>query len=223
MLSLAVLPILGPWLFLRTFLRSMLLEWRIKFLLPNVLPRHSELYELTTWVGRIFKHASPYMVSGVGYNVYKRVGYDFSQNYQGKGTICWEASVGFLVYLADRPSLGMGVELMGDTLTVRQLQGAKGLELNKSLQDWPRLFLMACVEFAIRREDISRVRVLRAHKLVFYKAPIVYPRKGQTYADVVEEHTRRMRRRYDGSARQLGFKITKNYYIWENPNYARPY
>ena len=189
--------------------------------MPNVAPRTAELRDLSLWVLSIFKAASPLLVSQVGYTIYKRVGYDSAQDYEGERTICWEASVGILVYLADRPGLAMGIELMGDSVTVRQLQGVKGLRLNKNLQDWPRYFLGACMEFVLEREDIRYLRVLRAHRQVFYKAPIVRPRPGKTYKEVVEEHTRRMRRRYDGTARQLGFKKTKKYYVWENPNYAQ--
>jgi len=214
MLSLVVLPLLGPNLFLRTLWRTEKANYRIRSRFLETAERVDDLNLLTNFIGHAFKQRTA-LFSAVQWASYKTAGYNFAQNHLGNVAICWEASVGILVYLADRPALGMGIDFHGDQLHIRQLQGVGELPLNKSLQKWPKLFVASCVAYAEAYERIREVRVYKADQLPFYEGPIFDLRRGQTYAEERQKLQHRLRRRYDGTARQLGFKKEKEYYVWK--------
>jgi len=176
--------------------------------------REEEVHSLTKFVGRAFQSRSPFF-TGAGWSRYGAPGYGQGEKFR----ICWEATVGITVWLAKEPAIGMGVEFRGKTLCIRQLQGVAGANL-KEMGPWPRTFVSACLAFA-KENGLKRVRLYRADQGLFYRYPDLKPRDGQTYREAVKEHQRRMRRRYDGTARQMRFKMKRRWGEWANPNYAR--
>ncbi len=196
----------------RTRLRVLIGYYRAKY-------RKKVLRELMTSVGLVFKETTALFTKIHG-GLAKKPGYDEGQNYAGERTICWEAPMAILVYLADRPALALGVELRGKVLCIRQLQGAPRLPLNKPLQRWPQFMVIGCME-AAQRLNLREVRIYNADQNLSYHYPVfdLASRQSQVMAD--EEHRQRMRRRYEGTARQLKFKKQDKFWSWENPHYAR--
>ena len=221
MLNFWVLLYLGPKMFLTALVRSYKAKKRVVASAREAVERVEHIERLTKIVGAILYSRSS-LCDSVAWGIYTALGNDPAQHYKGKPTICWEASIGIMATLAGRPAFGLGVEFAGDRLDIRQLQGAQDLVVGKSLEDWPKLLVGACMAFAQISGDIREVRVYKADQAPFYYSPLVYPKKGQTYEEVAQECRQRMRRRYDGTARRLGLKKEEDYYSWTNPEYAQP-
>lgn len=173
--------------------------------------RIEEVRVLQNYVGSAFMFRP--LFSGVYSGLIAKPGY----NREITGSICWEAPIVFAVFLNDKPAVGMGIELLGDTLSVRQLQGAHGTTIPEELRNWPKLFVEACVIFA-QKSNLRCVRLYRADQAIFYSHPVF--EKNDT-REAREETQQRMRRRYDGTARQLKFKMEKRWGVWNNPNYKK--
>ncbi len=190
------------------------------FLYPVALRRTREISSLAACVEQIFRERTS-LFSRVGWNIRSTPGFGVQANGDRDPT-CWETPVGITVYIAGKPALVMGVEFHGATLCVRQLQGIAGTKLDKNLQDWPKLFVQACTEFALA-SGIKRVRIYRADQGLFYHFPANIVRcNGETLREAKKSLRQRMRRRYDGTARQLHFIMKRSYGEWTNPNCARP-
>lgn len=189
------------------------------FLYPIASRRLAEINSLTKCVGQTFRKRTD-RFSAVSWSTQKAPGFAVANG--KRHPVCWESPVGITIYLAGKPALAMGVELHGSTLCVRQLQGIAGTKLGKNLQDWPKLFVQACTEFALA-SGIKRVRIYRADKSLFYRFPAnIVKRNGETMQEALQAYRQRMRRRYDGTARQLHFVMKRSYGEWTNPDCARP-
>ncbi len=190
------------------------------FLYPIVNKRLGEINSLAMFAGKVFGERTR-TFSAVSWSTQKAPGFAVKANGY-RDPMCWETPAGIIIHLAGKPALAMGVELHGSTLCVRQLQGVAGIRLNKNLQDWPKLFILACVEFA-QVFGIKRVRIYRANQGLFYHFPAnIVKRDGETLCEALQAYRQRMRRRYDGTARQLHFNMKRRYGEWTNPNHARP-
>ncbi len=130
--------------------------------------------------------------------------------------VCWDAPLGIAVWNSRSPMIAMAIEIRDGFLCIRQLQGVSRRRVPKQARDWPRRFVRACIRFA-RLSGLKGVRLYRAHTSTFYWSPDLKLRKGESYKGALEAHRQRMRRRYDGTARQMGFQMLKNYGEWLCP------
>lgn len=133
--------------------------------------------------------------------------------------LCWSAPLCITVYLADRPYFGLGLELRGKALCVRQLQGVKDAIPTEKLRAWPTLLVSACMAYAMK-VGLKEVRVYKADQDLNFDYPLLELREGETRQQAKSRHQDRMRRRYDRTAQELKFKKKKRYYVWENPAQA---
>ena len=136
------------------------------------------------------------------------------------GKVYWESPLGVTVWNEHGPVCSLGVEYWNDTLCIRQLQGVAGARAPSDFKDWPRVFVDACVETA-RRMGMRRVRLYRADQSLFYSFPSLEDVPNGEYDRVVAELRNRMRRRYDGTARQMGFAMKRRWGEWVNPKRVR--
>jgi hypothetical protein len=133
--------------------------------------------------------------------------------------IVWEAAAGFAVWDEELPMFAMALEIRKGFLCVRQLQGVPGRPVPSDLRDWPRRFVQVAMRFA-RLAGLKGVRLYRAHTCAFYQRPYFEdppPMDESQSVEYLKEFRRRMRRRYDGTARQLGFVLNKDYGEWLCP------
>lgn len=136
--------------------------------------------------------------------------------------VCWDAPLGIAIWNSRSPMIATAIEIKGGFLCIRQLQGVPRRRVPKEARDWPRRFVRACVRFA-RLSGLKGVRLYRAHTSTFYWFPTLALKKGESFREALEVHRQRMRRRYDGTARQMGFTMRKNYGEWLcPPRPARP-
>ena len=145
--------------------------------------------------------------------IYRRRGYG-EESSDGNLTLYWEAPFAITVWLGDKPALGMSIEWSDGFIYIRQLQGVKGVRLVEEFREWPQLFIKACLE-AAERGGLRGVRIYQANQSLFYRYPsldIQNDANEETQNKILLEHQKRMRRRYDGTARQMGFNKKKRFY-----------
>lgn len=130
--------------------------------------------------------------------------------------VCWDAPLGIAIWNSRSPMIAMAVEIKDGFLCIRQLQGVARRKVPEQIRDWPKRFVRAAIRFA-RLSGLKGVRLYRAHTSSFYWFPALKVPKGAIYKDVLETHRQRMRRRYDGTARQMGFSMKKDYGEWLCP------
>lgn len=130
--------------------------------------------------------------------------------------VCWETPLGIAIWDKQSPLLALGVEIKHNMLCIRQLQGIPGKRLPEEMRDWPKRFVRLAIRFA-RLSGLKGVRLYRAHTSVFYWAPELQVPEGMTRKEALDAHRQRMRRRYDGTARQMGFVMKKDYGEWLCP------
>lgn len=150
-------------------------------------------------------------VTRVTTEIYHRRGYGVREG----GAFYWEAPIAIAVWDKDGPFAGMALELRKDAICIRQLQGVSGHHAPEGARDWIRRFV-ACVQEAAIDLKVPEVRLYKADESLFYRYPCIEEREGQTWGEALLEHQQRMRRRYDGTARQMRFKEDRHWYFW-NP------
>jgi hypothetical protein len=154
-------------------------------------------------------------VTDVTVSIYFRPGYGYAELFEGHNTLYWEAPLTITVWTKSGPTLGLGLEVWNGTLRVRQLQGVLGVQIPESLRKWPQQLVQACVEFADATSTYREVRIYKADQSLFYKHPDLKVGEDEEYDDVLRAHQQRMRRRYDGTARQLKFAERSHWYVRE--------
>ncbi len=174
--------------------------------------RAKELSLLLNCVGLVFKENSE-RFSAAGWHTQPRPGYCTNSNDVRISEICWEAPACLTVYLDEKPQLGMAVELRGDCLCIWQLQGAPGAQLPVELKKWPQLFVYAAKLFAVNQSRVKTLRLYAADQRYWYNHPT-----GELTAGELRSYQQNLRRRYDGTARQAGFKrVHRRYFEWIAP------
>lgn len=134
--------------------------------------------------------------------------------------LCWDAPIGITVWFNDEPALGLGCSMHRNFLFVWQLQGVAGITVPPELRDWPKLFIEACMEYA-ELSGMKGVRVYRAQHSTLFEHPYFDTQSSEEYRTAVVAHQQRMRRRYDGTARQMGFTMRPRWGEWLNEKHAR--
>lgn len=158
--------------------------------------------------------------SGMSWAIFGAPGYAMQPD-GTRGLICWEATVGLTVYVNGEPSFGLGVDMFGNTLAIRQMQGVPMGRLPNALRAWPRLMVGACIEHA-SAAGLKEVRIYRADQSLFFLYPDLPLQSMEQWKNDVAKHQARMRRRYDQTAVECGFVPKgKRYLRWVNPNYGR--
>jgi hypothetical protein len=105
----------------------------------------------------------------------------------------------------------MAVEFRGPVICIRQLQGVAGYKVPENLMRWPALFVEGIKTFLLNSPEISSARLYSAHTRVSYE----YPTSDVPAADF-DKYQQNLRRRYDGTARQCGFKKEhRDYWAWD--------
>ncbi len=196
-------------------------EREFKILARLAEGRQDDVQALSVFVGQTIFDACDTMTS-IHAGIYAGIGYCEANNFEGEKTIAWEAPVGYLVNIRNRPTLALGVEFRGKVLCIRQLQGVRGAPIPPELRHWPKLLVKACMEYALRLGVIEEVRLYAADQTLFFHYPVFEDDNGQKYADRVKDHQQRISARYNGTARKLKFASNERYYVWRNPTYTRP-
>ncbi len=190
---------------IRVFARIFYRRAEYFYLCPVARRRNEDCEALAAYIGCLFKEKTK-TFTAISHGIYPKPGHGSLENF----LICWEAPIAITVWLNDEPVLGLGVEFRGNILCIRQLQGATGVRLPRTLYLWPRIFIQGCFEFAADA-GIKSVRLYRAHTSLAYEHPSVEPREGQTREEAKREVQKRMRKRYDDTATELGFTMKKHW------------
>lgn len=142
-----------------------------------------------------------------------RWGYTRVESTEERKTLYWEAPLGIAIWAKEGPLVGMAVEFRGDALCIRQMQGVSGAKIPPELKMWPRMFVQACIECVREEPTLREVRVYKADNSLCFLFP-----EGMTSNQAVLAHQQRMQRRYEGTARQMGFTKKEKWYSWVKPN-----
>jgi hypothetical protein len=144
------------------------------------------------------------MVHGPGY----------SENEDGE--ICWETPLGLTLWNTNGPIFGLGIEFRGRFICIRQMQGVSRTHIPPEFRDWP----VACVRLMMRFARLTGfrgVRIYHAHTSFFYRFPELNLPEGADRKEEIRLLRQRMRHRYDGTARKLKFRPTKDFSVWLCP------
>ncbi|MDE2071133.1 MAG: hypothetical protein KGI70_00125 [Patescibacteria group bacterium] len=205
-------------LLIRMVSRAEVLRLRARFYIMSRLTsrRSDEVEALACLVGQCF-HEEIGGPVGVRWAIMGRSGYETSVAGVITHPICWEAPAGITVFVGkpQTPICGLGVELLGNVLSIRQMQGVFGIQTRGGISQWPKFLVYGCMEFAHRHRFV--LRLYGADQGMFYYRPDIQTKNIVAYKRERDEHRRRMRRRYDGTARQLGFVKKKRYWEWRSP------
>lgn len=146
-----------------------------------------------------------------GFHTQPRPGYAMGKDLLHTSEICWEAPVCYSIYLNDKPLVGMAVEFRGSVLCIRQLQGAPHTKLPNDLRSWPKLFIAGSKLYQHNAKRITSIRLYSADQRPSYKYPVA-----DFSPEQMADYHRNLRRRYDGTARQCGFKrVNPRYWEWK--------
>lgn len=110
----------------------------------------------------------------------------------------WWDTVSALVLMRGSVRLAaIGFRTQGGIITVRQIQGAEGVTQYLRPLRWERILVEALVFLGQVAGRYREVRILSAHKTGWY---------GVSRKSYDRDFRQGMRRRYDGTARALGFR-----------------
>jgi hypothetical protein len=116
----------------------------------------------------------------------------------------------------------MSLYVTENTIRILQLQGYLATDIPVPLRNWPRRFVEACQELAIKNH-FKEVQIPKAHSLGSYRYPSIQGAKTEANLKAAHEGVRtRMRSHYDGTARELGFADRGNWFVWANPYASEP-
>ena len=215
-----LLHIRGAWLPLRVIASLFYRKVELRFLCKVANKRWEEVDLLTHMVGMAFRSKTP-SLTGVRCFTLNDMGHAVDANGKQIDSLCWNVPIAITIYLDGNPYIGLGVELRGRALCIRQMQGVAGVRFPKAIQDWPELLVKACITHA-ESIGLSEVRIYKANQDFGFEYPTIELQEGQKWDDVVKAHQDRLRRRYDRVAQSLKFKKKKRYYVWEIPPETQP-
>ena len=137
-----------------------------------------------------------------------------------KDDIHWDAPIVVVITCRDgdgnrKEACGMSLYIENNSLYVEQLQGGKSVAFPRRFKVWPQFFLKSCIAFA-QAESFDRVCLAKAETLYTYRWPELGPNGIPRSQESIEDHRRRMKLRYDETARACGFKSEGNWFVWKN-------
>jgi len=150
-------------LYVRIFYRKA----QLRLLCRIAHKRISEVEDLANFVGLVFKEATP-LFSAIRLIMLKDMGYATDTQGQRVVPLCWNAPIAIVVYMAELPYIGLGVELRGQSLCVRQMQGVRGAMPLRNLRDWPEILVKTCMAYA-EDKGLKEVRVYKADQEIAKK------------------------------------------------------
>ena len=123
-----------------------------------------------------------------------------------------DAPVMLSVWHKETRALVMSGHFLGKCWYIKQLQGARGVNVPSDLE-WAPRFVRACQAFALK-ERFNEVRLARARELFQYRNPRVRVRKDETLEEARARVRRKMFVHYDQTAQQLGFVPEGRWAVW---------
>lgn len=200
---------LASWIRLTKFTAGLI--WRnleSQYLVRRANRRQGHLDLIMACVGHGFMEINK-KVTGVGCHTQPRPGYCV-QGTLRTSEICWEAPVCLTVYYEGKPLVGMALEFRGSALCIRQMQGAPNTRIPEDLRAWPKLFVSGMKLFVRNTKEITSLRIYSADQRPSYKYPT-----SRFSDEELKIYQQNLRRRYDGTARQSGFKkANSRYWVW---------
>lgn len=139
-------------------------------------------------------------------------------NYKHQSPIYWDTPVCYSAFVTIRnldPAVhfGMGLEVRGCILLVRQLQGVHGAPIPAALKRWPRIFLHCVQDYVTRSRTFRAVHVVPAELSGYYD----FPAWGRGFPESErdgDKHRTRLHLRYDITAKRLGFIRRGDRFVW---------
>lgn len=137
-----------------------------------------------------------------------------------KDDIHWDAPIVVVIMYHDengnrKEACGMSLYIENNALHIKQLQGGKSVTFPRKFKVWPQLFLKSCIAFA-RGSRFDRVYLAKAEALYTYRWPELGPNGIPRSRESIEDHRKRMKLRYDETARICGFESEGNWWVWKN-------
>jgi hypothetical protein len=135
----------------------------------------------------------------------------------GHGRIHWDAPMSVTLWADNSPLVGLAVEFWGNELYIRQLHGVKGVTIPQDLRKWDRIFVEGCKMYA-STAGLKAVRLCRPTNL-FSSKLAQFNILSADEQEARKEMQGRKKRRYDGTARTTGLKISKSrrWNVWYTP------
>lgn len=209
-------PRVGLAFFLRLQARIFFRKLELRLLCNEASTRYDEIDRLGHIVGHAFNEQVPNFTY-VHMFILNNTGHATDEG-ERINSLCWDSPIALTVHIDELPCLGLGIELRGKVLSIRQMQGVRGAQPLANLKDWPTTLVRCCMAHA-EAEGLDEVRVYKADQDLTYEAP--YLEEGLDSPEAIRKHQDRMRRRYDRTASDLGFEKKKRYYVWRVPT-AQP-
>lgn len=137
-----------------------------------------------------------------------------------KDGIHWDAPIVVVITYHDKhgtqkEACGMSLYIENNSLYIQQLQGGKLVTFPRRFKVWPQLFLKSCIAFA-QAAKFDQVCIAKAETLYTYRWPGLGPKGIPRSQQSIEDHRKRMRLRYDGTARVCDFKSEDSWFVWKN-------
>ena len=194
-------------------------KWQIQFRYWYELSRRQKS-RISLLRDIIRKHFNHPWVTNVEFQMRECAGHE-----KAVGTsIHWDAPIAITVCRTrrrKRQAVCMSLYVAGNAICIIQLQGFFAIDIPVPLRNWPRRFVEACQELAIKNH-FKEVRIAKAHSLSSYRDPDIRGAKTEADPEAAIEGVRtRMLSHYDGTARELGFADRGNWFVWANPYYYR--
>ena len=168
----------------------------------------------------VMAHFDNPWVAGVDVQLRPYGGTDFTVKY----SVYWDAPVAVSVARktkrGERLALCMSCYLIGDTISIRQLQGVFALDIPPDMRNWPEMFCEACRTFAMK-ENLRHVRIARAQSLYSFRKPEIKAEDPVEVEAIKARLRERMIGHYNETARKLGFVERGGWFEWSNPNFDR--
>jgi hypothetical protein len=191
-------------------------KWRIQFRCWYELSRRQKprLLLLKEIIWKYFDHP---WVADVEFQIRQRPGHEEPP----KKSLHWDAPIAITVARSPRrrkrQGICMSLYVVGNVIYIIQLQGFFTTDIPVPLRNWPRRFVEACQELAIKNR-FKQVRIGKANWL--YRNLSIREYETTTERESALEGVRtRMRSHYDGTARELDFAEKGNWFVWVNPYY----
>jgi hypothetical protein len=202
----------GTWA--RTRLLLAMCRWRVQFffLYRLALRRSKEVSSLRKTIEEIFVHPWAGRVT-------VEIRPSFGKEDSPERPIYWDAPIAITIERKGRQAIGMALYVLGDAVSIVQLQGVAGIEVPTDIH-WPKLLFEACQVWA-RKENFKEVRLARASSLPSFRRPTVSATEQESGEEAISRVQQKMICRYDETAEQLGLIMGRRWWIWRNLNHTR--
>ncbi len=197
--------ILNAYLLAHNF-RMRLLYWQAMF-------RQDDLISLQEAVMEMLHDSGLEKEFGVKLHTQHKPGYEVGIGRERQADIAWEAPICLTIHVQETPIFGFSLEVSGNILCIKQMQGIAGVKLPNELKNIPMSFVKVTQQFVENHPRFLTLRMTSAKNRFCYYFPYEVTR------DQVVGIQQRMQRRYEGTARQAGFRrVNWRYWEWRANN-----